>query len=196
MARRRTTTRRTTGGPPAVRGPLRHAVPTINPPRARTNIVRFRAGQQGGWNRTANRRNLQPNSVYIERRTGYTYRTDGSGRVDSISGRLRAGHGNRNSYQQGVSGRRDRRATDQGGHLFAHIFRGPGERVNLVPMSSNLNNGAWRAMERRWADALARGDTVHVEGRVVYPPGSERPSRFVVVETINGVARTNRFVNR
>ncbi|WP_238015029.1 DNA/RNA non-specific endonuclease [Dactylosporangium sp. AC04546] len=157
-------------------------------------VVRFRAGRPGAWNRTANRP-LQPNTAYIEKRTGYTYRTDANGRVTSFSGRLRSGTGHRNAYQQARSGRRDRRATDQGGHLFAHIFRGPGERINLVPMDSNLNLSAWKRMENRWARALDGGSTVRVEGRVEYPPGSTRPSRFVVVENIDGRVRRHRFVN-
>jgi hypothetical protein len=81
-----------------------------------------------------------------------------------------------------VAGGADRATDDQGGHLFATVFRGPGERINLVPMNSNLNQGVWKAMENRWAEALDSGRQVEVFVEVSYPKDSEstRPTRFDV----------------
>ncbi|RKR92110.1 DNA/RNA non-specific endonuclease [Micromonospora pisi] len=132
-------------------------------------------------------RPLQPNMHYVERHTGYRYSTDGKGRVSSFGGKLQLAHGNRNSYQQGVSGGSDRLSTDQGGHLFAHIFRGPGERINLVPMDRTINLSDWKKMENTWANALKAGSDVQVSGRTFYPPGSSslRPSHLLVTYQID-----------
>jgi hypothetical protein len=35
---------------------------------------------------------------------------------------------------------------DEGGHLIASIFNGPGEQVNFAAMDGSLNKGAWK----RW----------------------------------------------
>ncbi|HDX5555830.1 TPA: DNA/RNA non-specific endonuclease, partial [Escherichia coli] len=51
---------------------------------------------------------------------------------------------------------------DEGGHLIASIFNGPGEKLNLLPMDGNLNKGAWKSMENTWAKALSEGKDVKV----------------------------------
>lgn len=53
-------------------------------------------------------------------------------------------------------------SNDEGGHLIASIFDGPGERLNLVPMDTNLNRGEWKKIENVWASALKDGKTVNV----------------------------------
>jgi filamentous hemagglutinin len=60
------------------------------------------------------------------------------------------------------------------------VFRGPGERINLAPMDFNLNRGAWKIMENEWSAALRAGKEVRVVIDVKYPPGSQRPDRFIV----------------
>jgi filamentous hemagglutinin len=146
----------------------------------------FDAGARGAWNKLVNGA-LLPNRRYVERETGYVYQTDDHGRVYTFSGTLVRLPGNRNTYQQSVAGRADRATDDQGGHLFATVFRGPGERINLVPMNSNLNQGVWKAMENRWAEALDRGSVVEVEVDVVYEKDSKsaRPIRFAVSYTVD-----------
>ncbi|MFC0506578.1 DNA/RNA non-specific endonuclease [Micromonospora costi] len=177
------------GTPPAVRGPIGAAVRRLPKPRTRrlnADTIEFEAGKPRRWNRTVNRK-LLPNTNYVERHTGYRYRTDGKGRVSSFNGRLQLAHGHRNSYQQRVSGGTDRLSTDQGGHLFAHIFRGPGERINLLPMDQTINLSDWKKMENTWADALKAGRNVQVSGRAFYPPGtsSQRPSHLLVTYQID-----------
>lgn len=145
----------------------------------------FDAGSAGAWNVVVNRK-LLPHTAYVERRTRYRYETDDSGRVSVVEGNLVDESGWRNSYQQARAGGRDRLDTDDGGHLFATIFRGPGERINLVPMDANLNRGVWQAMERRWARALELGREVRVSVRLHYQAGNTRPTRFEVTYQIQG----------
>lgn len=97
-----------------------------------------------------------------------------------VTGTLTDEVGDRNSYQQRTVGGADRLSSDDGGHYLATIFRGPGERINLTPMDSNLNRGAWKALENRWAQALRRGEEVRVVIDVNYAPEGVRPVRFVV----------------
>jgi len=85
----------------------------------------------------------------------------------------------RNKYQQckagkcGIDG-------DEGGHLIASIFGGPGEKLNLVPMNDNLNKGEWKKMENDWAEALAKDTKVKVNIVPKYNGSSPRPSSFDV----------------
>ncbi|MCA8140150.1 DNA/RNA non-specific endonuclease [Burkholderia multivorans] len=52
----------------------------------------------------------------------------------------------RNGYQQVETGR-EGDSGDDGGHLIATILNGAGEKLNIVPMDSNLNRGAWKQLE-------------------------------------------------
>ena len=146
--------------------------------------IEGQGGLTGAWPRELNARNLEPNADY--RVNGYHYATDGSGRVTSVEGRLDLQTADRNGYQQRVSGREDRLPNDQGGHLIASIFNGPGDRLNMVPMNGNFNMGAWRSMESRFADALAAGRSVDVRVEAIYPADSARPSGFVVTSVTDG----------
>lgn len=93
----------------------------------------------------------------------------------------------RNTYQQSVVGKSGE-ATDQGGHLIASALGGAGDRINLVPMDSVLNNGSWKTMETSLGKALEQGKSVSVKIDVGYPEaGGTRPSEFRVTTTIDGV---------
>ena len=143
------------------------------------------AGSKGDWPEELNARELKPDADYIV--NGYHYATDGQGRVTSVEGTLDLQTAERNGYQQQVSGREDRLPDDQGGHLIASIFNGPGDRLNLVPMNGNLNTGAWKTVENRMADALKDGKSVEAKVEVVYGDGdSQRPDQFVITYRIDG----------
>jgi filamentous hemagglutinin len=144
-------------------------------------------GSKGQWSAELNVPEFHPNSVYVV--NGYTYRTDSEGRVVSVEGTLRDSPAARNTYRQRQVGRSGR-AGDQGGHLIASIFNGPGDRLNLVPMDGNLNMGRWRAMEREWAAAGA--ENVQVRVQVGYGE-SRRPEHFRVTYSINGGQPVDRF---
>ncbi|MCI4592634.1 DNA/RNA non-specific endonuclease [Sphingobium sp. BYY-5] len=155
--------------------------------------IEMDGGRKGDWSPELNARTLKPDADYLV--NGYTYRTDAQGRVSDVEGQLDLQTADRNSYQQGVSGREDRLADDQGGHLIASIFNGPGDRVNLVPMNGNFNMGAWRDLERSFQEALQDGKTVDVKIEVKYGTDSQRPDNFRVTYAIDGVPRTRMFDN-
>ena len=77
-------------------------------------------------------------------------------------------------------------AGDEGGHLIATIFTGPGEKLNIVPMNSNLNRSEWKKMENSWAKALKDNKEVDVRIEPIYSGNSERPVKFNVRYTIEG----------
>lgn len=167
----------------------------VDPVTGRT-VIDAKPGASGGWNAGINVDRLEPDALY-RTDTGYLYHTDGQGRVSRVEGNLQLGDGPRNTYQQAVSGREDRLPTDQGGHLIASIFHGPGEQMNLVPQDGNLNMGAWKQMENTWAKALKADLDVQVRIDPVYGGDSLRPTRFDVSYQVEGrPPATRTFQNR
>ncbi|MDH5824747.1 DNA/RNA non-specific endonuclease [Luteimonas sp. RD2P54] len=167
----------------------------VDPVTGRT-VIDAKPGATGGWNASINADRLEPDALY-RTDTGYLYHTDAGGRVVRVEGNLQLGDGPRNTYQQQVSGREDRLPDDQGGHLIASIFDGPGEQMNLVPQNGNLNMGAWKRMENAWAEALKADLDVQVRIDPVYGGDSLRPTRFDVSYQIEGQPPTTRtFQNR
>ena len=77
---------------------------------------------------------------------------------------------------------------DEGGQLIASIFNDPGEQVNYAAMDGNLNKGAWKRMENKWADALKADPPkeVEVEINAFYDAESKRPEAFEVIYKIDG----------
>jgi len=156
--------------------------------------ITVEGGKKGEWPKELNVQKLEPNADYHV--NGYSYATDAQGRVVEAKGHLELKTSDRNSYQQEVAGRGDRLPTDQGGHLIATIFHGPGDRINLVPMNGNLNVGAWKRMENGFADALKAGKPVDVDIKAVYSGSSQRPTHFVVDSVIDGEPKTFTFRNQ
>ncbi len=78
------------------------------------------------------------------------------------------------------------KGSDQGGHIIAARFSGPGEQINLYPQSATLNQGAWKDLESGWAKALGEGKRVKVEIKAIFDGESKRPSRFEVKYWIDG----------
>ncbi|POC59848.1 hypothetical protein CRN32_04245, partial [Vibrio vulnificus] len=87
---------------------------------------------------------LEANATY--KVGSYSYKTDELGRVKSVSGKLELNKVDRNTYQQSKAGKtdgiKDGLVDDEGGHLIASIFKGPGEQINYAAMNGNLNKGA------------------------------------------------------
>lgn len=167
----------------------------VDPVTGRT-VIDAKPGATGGWNASINADRLEPDALY-RTDTGYLYHTDGQGRVSRVEGDLQLGSGPRNTYQQSVSGREDRLPSDQGGHLIASVFHGPGEQMNLVPQDGNLNMGAWKQMENTWAAALKADLDVQVRIEPVYGGDTLRPTRFDVSYQIEGrPPATRTFQNR
>jgi hypothetical protein len=152
-------------------------------------------GRKGkGWNEFLNQ-GLESNKKYLVD-SRYLYETDEFGRVQKVSGKLELKPRGRNKYQQvrsleikdGIIGE------DEGGHLIAQIFNGPGEQINYVPQKAVLNNGAWKMMEKEWADALKQGKKVKVEISMIYDK-TKRPELFRVFYEIDGEEIIKTFKN-
>jgi filamentous hemagglutinin len=122
------------------------------------------------------------------------FKTDNLGRIKSVEGQIDLTTAARNGYQQGKVGKSGA-AGDEGGHLIASIFNGPGEKLNLVPMNGNFNKGAWKAMENDLAAATKAGKKVEVKIDVIYD-AVNRPAKFTVTHTIDGVKTDVIFRNR
>ncbi|HII4322186.1 TPA: hemagglutinin repeat-containing protein [Enterobacter cloacae] len=145
------------------------------------NIVIVDSGKKGAWNKAMNK--PEPNTVY-QVDGNKTYRIDAEGRTGSAEATLAWTKNDRNTYQQCKAGKCGT-SGDEGGHLIASIFNGPGEKLNLVPMDGNLNKGAWKQMENTWASALKNGKQVNVKIEPSYTGSNKRPDSFTVTYQIN-----------
>ncbi|WHU85642.1 DNA/RNA non-specific endonuclease [Pantoea agglomerans pv. betae] len=152
------------------------------PVSAEKNVVIVDSGKKGAWNKAMNK--PEPNTVYkID--GDKTYHTDSLARPTQVEASLSANTKDRNGYQQCKAGRCGNPG-DEGGHLIASIFNGPGEKLNLLPMDGNLNKGVWRSLENTWAKALSEGKDVKVNIQPSYTGNSARPDKFYVEYSING----------
>jgi DNA/RNA non-specific endonuclease len=152
----------------------------------------YKRGQKGGWNKDLNTHPLTPNKIYdID---GFKYHTDAQGRVTKLEiANLQKSTPawDRNGYQQSLKANKVKDGVpgqDQGGHLLAAQFGGPGEQINLVPMKKTLNQapGPWAAMEQEWANTLNGSGTVtNIEINISYGANG-RPTTFVVSGYVNG----------
>ena len=118
--------------------------------------VEVNSGSKGDWSKVLNK--PEPNTIYT---------VDGNKYQQCIAGKC------------GIDG-------DEGGHLIASIFNGPGEKLNLLPMNGNLNKGVWKTMENTWASALKEGKGVSVKIEPVYTAKNVRPDSFNVTYSISG----------
>ncbi|MGV8005348.1 DNA/RNA non-specific endonuclease [Photorhabdus temperata subsp. temperata] len=148
---------------------------------AEKNIVVVDSGKKGGWNKALNK--PEPNTVYHVD-GNKTYHTDSLGRTGNVDATLSWSKNDRNTYQQ-CKGGKCGNAGDEGGHLIASIFNGPGEKLNIVPMNGNLNKGAWKKMENSWANALKDGKQVNVKIEPSYIGNSVRPDKITVTYQID-----------
>jgi hypothetical protein len=111
----------------------------------------------------------------------FTYLTDATGRVTTAKATLRVV--DRDHPRSGSSQRKlpDRQAGDHAGHIFARIFKGPGELVNLVPMvGGRVNLSSYKIIENEWKRAIADGKPVRVEIELRYRSDTRRPDSLFV----------------
>lgn len=157
-------------------------------------IIKERSGKKGNWNKALNSE-LEPNKLY--KVDDYSYFTDEVGRVNKVCGEQTLDSKDRNIYQQGksVEIKDGVKGEDQGGHIIARIFNGPGEQVNYVPQTAALNNGEWKTMEKKWKDALSEGKKVEVDIQIIYDSDSKRPKRFLVEYKITNEPTVQRIFN-
>jgi hypothetical protein len=155
--------------------------------------IETKGGSVSKWNMVLNRI-LRSNAIYkIDQ---YIFETDHLARVKKIVGELKLQSRGRNTYQQGKAVEiKDGLPGDQGGHLIAEIFYGPGEQINYLPMKSTLNQSSWKQMENTLKKALEEGKKVDIEIRPVFEGASKRPSAFEVDYWLNGIKKTEFFDN-
>jgi hypothetical protein len=184
-----------------VRDPGRAVIEARNTrgqPGERARVVLDPGNKADGWNQALNGE-LAPNTDYVVGR--YTYTTDATGRVVEARGRVHLNRHDRNTHQQGkaaeVGGIKDAVDGDQGGHLFAAMFDGPGEQINYHPMTRELNGsgGDWYNMEQEWRSALDQNRTVDAKIRAEFDGDSKRPVAFRVTFWIDGKKHTRFFDN-
>ncbi|KNC69094.1 hypothetical protein AC626_00900 [Pseudoalteromonas rubra] len=159
--------------------------------------VQVPVGSKGNWDKRVNGK-LEADTKYVLS-NGHSYTTDAHGRVVSVSGE--AGKGvklDRNTYQQSQTGHEGNAQSHElhdGGHLIATHLGGAGDKINLVPMTRELNRKLYRTMERELGKALKDGKDVYVDIQVGYPdtPTATRPNIFVVRSIVNGVSKRYTF---
>jgi len=169
-------------------------VPVVPDKYGRLPVHKEESGRGGDWNG----RLMEPaaSAVYIVDRR-YLYVTDDHGRVSHAEGWLgwlptAENDERRNVEAQREAGVPDRQRTDDGGHLFATVFDGPGESVNLTAQSQEQNRAVkgsenWRRMEQTWQAMRVAGVQVHAAIDVKHPNGTtRRPSSRTVVDRHQG----------
>ncbi|MCW7763769.1 DNA/RNA non-specific endonuclease [Photorhabdus luminescens] len=154
----------------------------VNPSNSAPEVVviKTESGKKGNWNKDLNK--LQPNTIYHVD-GNKTYHTDALTRTSVVESTLKLSKNSRNSYQQTKAGKSGN-VGDEGGHLIASIFNGPGEKLNIVPMDGNLNKSAWKKMENKWANALKNDHQVQVKIDISYKDKGTRPDSFSVTYQI------------
>ena len=138
--------------------------------------IETESGSKGNWNELLN--NPEPNTRYIVD-GNKIYDTDHLGRVVRVEATLKLDTLDRNTYQQLKAGKQGIEG-DEGGHLIASILNGSGEKINLLPMNSNLNRGVWKKLENGWYKSLQEGKTVKVKIVPLYEGTDIRPHKFEV----------------
>jgi filamentous hemagglutinin len=140
------------------------------------------SGEKWKWTKELN--NPKPDTLYnVDDR--YFYKNDASGSVGNVNGNLNLKTFDRNKCQQCLAGK-CRSVNDEGEHLIASIFFGPGEKLNIVPMDGNLNKGEWKKIGNEQGAALKENKNVQVDISPMYDGMSKRPSNFEVRYRIDG----------
>ena len=164
--------------------------------KEKKNTIVETSGKKGNWNKTLNNE-LEPNKIY--KVDSYNYHTDELGRVNNVNGKLDFKTKGRNTYQQGksVDLKDGIKGEDDGGHIIAQIFNGPGEQINYVPQTQTLNRGDWKAMENEWKEFFnnnPKGE-IKIDIQIIYDGTSKRPEGFNVVYYLDGKINTRQFDN-
>lgn len=158
------------------------------------DLVKAKGGSKGSWNELLNKPPVKSHKYQVDR---YLYETDELGRVKKVKGELEYVERGRNEYQQGLSVdlKDGIKGQDDGGHLIANILNGPGEQINYLPQTANLNRGGWKTMENAWSEALKNGSKVEVEITPIFDGTSKRPVKFEVDYWVDGKYKFAEFDN-
>lgn len=140
--------------------------------------------------------NLKPNCIYEI--NGYTYKTDGQGRIISASGKLHMKeHEGRLPIRDSIEdiGKGDQQDGDDRGHLIGDQFDGANGLENMIPQDADINRNDFRKLENELAKEVRAGKDVFVEVTPIYEGDSRRPSGVMVTYTIDGKTSTVFFPN-
>ncbi|WUJ70446.1 DNA/RNA non-specific endonuclease [Kribbella soli] len=170
------------------------AVPLIPAKYAGLAVHHEKSGHGELWN--PDLMDPEPSSVYLVD-DRFLYATDKAGRVVHAEGWLgwlpsEQNGERRNLDAQLEAGEPDRQRTDDGGHLFATKFAGPGESINLTAQSRAQNRAVkgsenWRRMEESWQALRAAGVQVYATIDLKHPDDrSRRPSSRTVQDRHDG----------
>ncbi|GAB3762990.1 DNA/RNA non-specific endonuclease [Microlunatus parietis] len=123
-------------------------------------------------------------TVVVDER--FTYRTDQLGRVVHAAAKLEVvdlDHPRDRSAQTQLIGKLP---GDHAGHIFARIFQGPSDGINLTPMEgTKVNLSAYKKIENTWRTALEAGRDVRVEVSLLYRDQKPRADAFMVTYWID-----------
>ena len=121
-----------------------------------------------------------PNKTYTV--NGYTYQSDDQGRIIHAEGKIRVSGGTRKSLNTTVP---DMGKFDQRGHIIADLFGGSNMNDNLVAQLSSVNDGAYKALEKKLAD-LTADHAVYAQYEILYADDTKRPACITVTYTVDG----------
>ncbi len=131
---------------------------------------------------------------------GYIYQTDELGRIISVTFdklTLKPNGQARKIISSTIDdiGKGYQQVGDQRGHIIADRFNGDNSLANIVPMSPELNQRDFKAIEDLWAEYIANGKNVSGTIEFVYEGLSFRPGRMDVSYLIDGLQEAVRFFN-
>ena len=142
---------------------------------------------------------LLPNVTYVL--DGVKYQTDDLGRIVSVTFENLAlkpeGQARKSLSHVTIEalGKGYEVAGDQKGHIIGDRFCGSNSLANLVPMSSNLNQRDYLAIENIWAEAIQNGQIVDGTIKFLYDGASFRPSRMDITYFIDGIETFAKLFN-
>lgn len=123
-----------------------------------------------------------PNCEYVL--NGFKYKTDSSGRIINAQGDVKIPTTEREQNPEIKN--KDKRETDDKGHVIGHQLGGKEDEGNLVPQDRNLNRGEYNKLEKYLAKLKSEGHDVKIEVTVKYKGDSDRPDSFRVKYTVDG----------
>ena len=142
---------------------------------------------------------LLPNITYVI--DGVIYKTDDLGRIVSVTfehlqlkppGQARK---SLNHVTIEMLGKGYEIAGDQKGHIIGDRFQGANSIANLVPMSPQLNQRDYKAIENIWAEAIENDQIVDGTIKFLYDGTSFRPSRMDISYFIDGIETIVKLFN-
>ena len=142
---------------------------------------------------------LLPNVSYVL--DGVKYQTDDLGRIVSVSfeNLMLKPEGQARKSLRHITietlGKGYEVAGDQKGHIIGDRFRGSNSIANLVPMSPELNQRDYLAIENIWAEAIQNGQIVDGTIKFLYDGASFRPSRMDITYLIDGIETFAKLFN-